>query len=189
MDHACPITSIRELEDHADPATHDFVLTQTMLRIRDPAVSIDFYTRILGMTMIKQLDFPELKFSLFFLCYLRPADPPVPVDPVGRAAWAFTQRAMLELTHNWGTEADSAFVGYHDGNTEPRGFGHIGISVPDVDAACARLDRLGVTFVKRPEDGRMRKIAFIKDPDGYWIEILSGASAQAIRELLGERSR
>lgn len=184
-----PITSLRELEDRVDPATREFVLTQTMLRIRNPVVSIDFYTRILGMTLIKQLDFPEFKFSLYFLCYLRNTDPPVPVNPVERAAWAFSQRAMLELTHNWGTEADAGFAGYHNGNSEPRGFGHIGICVPDVNAACARLELLGVTFVKRPEDGRMRKIAFIQDPDGYWIEILSGASAAAIRDHLGEQSR
>ena len=46
--------------------------------------------------------------------------------------------------------------------------------MPDVYAACERLERLGVEFVKRPDDGSMKGLAFVKDPDGYWIEILSG---------------
>lgn len=181
------IDSLRELDGPPDPATRDFVLTQTMLRVKDPAVAIDFYSRVLGMTLIRKLHFPEMKFSLYFLAYLRPTDPEVPDDPVQRTAWAFSQRAMLELTHNWGTESDPGFGGYHNGNSDPRGFGHIGISVPDVGAACARFEQLGVTFVKRPQDGKMREIAFVQDPDGYWIEILSAASAHAVRDHLGER--
>jgi len=78
---------------------------------------------------------------------------------------------MLELTHNWGTEDDADFS-YHDGNAEPQGFGHIGITVPDVYAAAERFEKLGVDFIKRPDDGKMKGLAFIKDPDGYWIEIL-----------------
>jgi lactoylglutathione lyase len=78
---------------------------------------------------------------------------------------------MLELTHNWGTENDPDFS-YHDGNAQPQGFGHIGFSVPDVYQACERLEQLGVEFVKKPDAGKMKGLAFIKDPDGYWIEIL-----------------
>ena len=59
----------------------------------------------------------------------------------------------MELTHNWGTESDDSFGGYHDGNSDPRGFGHVGLSVPDVDKACARFEELGVEFVKRPVEG------------------------------------
>lgn len=71
------------------------------------------------------------------------------------------------------TESDSSFKGYANGNEEPgRGFGHICISVDNLDAACKRFDDLGVKFKKRPEEGRMRNIAFIYDPDNYWVEIL-----------------
>ena len=54
-----------------------------------------------------------------------------------------------------------------------RGFGHIGFAVPDVDAACARFEEFGVPFIKKPNDGKMKGIAFIQDPDGYWIEIFT----------------
>lgn len=171
---------LTELGSQPAVETLDFVFNQTMLRVRDPARSVSFYTEVLGMTLLKRLDFPESKFSLYFLAYLRPEDPPVPSDAVGRVAYTFRQKATLELTHNWGTESDGQFHGYHNGNIEPRGFGHIGISVPDVYAACERFERLGVDFVKRPDDGRMKGLAFIKDPDGYWIEILSAANAAAV---------
>jgi lactoylglutathione lyase len=154
------------------PETESFVFNQTMLRIRDPELSLAFYTGVLGMTLLQKLDFSEGEFSLYFLGYVREGDEPVPEDRIARTAYAFRQRAVLELTHNWGTQADLEFK-YHNGNAEPRGFGHIGISVPDVDAACARFEALGVTFVKRPQDGRMKGLAFIADPDGYWVEILN----------------
>lgn len=157
---------------HHSPATEDFVFNQTMLRIRDPQASLAFYTGVLGMTLLQKLDFPDATFSLYFLGYVRDGDEPIPEDRVERTAYAFRQKAVLELTHNWGTETDPDFQ-YHNGNVEPRGFGHIGIAVPDVDAACARFESLGVTFVKRPEDGRMKGLAFIADPDGYWVEILN----------------
>ena len=78
---------------------------------------------------------------------------------------------VLELTHNHGTEKQDGPV-YHDGNSDPRGFGHICVSVPELEAACARFEQLGVPFQKRLQDGRMKHIAFIKDPDGYWVEII-----------------
>ena len=149
--------------------TADFVLNQTMLRIKDPAKSIPFYEDVLGMTLIERFDFDAMEFSLYFLGY--PTET-MPEDPRERARWLFDQPALLELTHNHGTENDADFS-HHNGNEDPRGFGHIGVSVPDVYAACARFEEMGVEFVKRPDDGNMKGLAFIRDPDGYWIEILS----------------
>lgn len=152
--------------------TEGFVLNQTMLRIRDPDASLAFYQDVLGMTLVQKLDFDAMDFSLYFLAFLKEGEA-VPADPKARARFLFTRETTLELTHNWGTEDDPDFAGYHDGNRDPRGFGHLGISVPDVAAACARFETLGVPFKKRPDDGSMKGIAFITDPDGYWIEILS----------------
>ncbi len=160
--------------DHAaQAATAGFELTQTMLRVRDPKKSLDFYRDVLGMTLLDQYDFPESKFSLYFLGYRQPGSPAIPADERSRAEFTFRQKGALELTHNWGTESDDAFAGYHSGNAEPKGFGHIGITVPDVHEAAARFEALGVKFVKRPDDGSMKGLAFIKDPDGYWIEVLA----------------
>lgn len=152
--------------------TESFALNQTMLRIRDPQPSLAFYQDVLGMTLLQKLDFEEMKFSLYFLAYLGEGET-IPGDPAERARFIFNRETTLELTHNWGTESDAAFTGYHSGNDDPRGFGHIGVSVPDVAAACARFETMGVPFKKRPQDGKMKDIAFITDPDGYWIEILS----------------
>lgn len=59
-----------------DPSTKDFIMQQTMLRIKDPQVSLDFYTRILGMRLLHKFDFPEMSFSLYFVGYCNPADIP-----------------------------------------------------------------------------------------------------------------
>ena len=101
----------------------------------------------------------------------------------------FQQPATLELTHNWGTESDPE-AKMHNGNDKPQGYGHIGCAchlcdqndvilccvapdlndchfacrfhVPDVDAACERFEKLGVEFVKKPNAGTMKGLAFIK---------------------------
>ena len=150
-------------------ASQGFVFNHSMLRVKDPAVALDFYTRIFGMRVLRKLDFPEMQFSLYFLHRATEAAPP---DDAGeRTAWTFSQPGILELTHNWGTEKDAAFK-YHDGNAQPQGFGHICFSVPDLDAAVRWLDDNQVVYVKRPEQGKMKDVAFVKDPDGYWIEIV-----------------
>ena len=95
----------------------------------------------------------------------------IPADDAARHQWMKSIPGVLELTHNHGTENDPEFA-YHNGNSDPRGFGHICISVPDVVAACARFEALDVPFQKRLADGRMNHLAFIKDPDGYWVEVI-----------------
>jgi len=172
--------NIQEGNVAISPETEGFVFNQTMLRIKDPLRSLAFYTNVLGMTLLKKLDFPEMEFTLYFMGYVGPDDGPIPEDTFDRAEYTFKQKALLELTHNWGTENDEAFAGYHDGNNDPRGFGHIGLSVPDVYGACNRFEKLGIEFVKKPDDDKMKGIAFIKDPDGYWIEILQASISAAL---------
>jgi lactoylglutathione lyase len=156
-----------------DPATAGFVFNHTMLRVKDIRRSLDFYSRVLGFTLVDVRHFPEARFSLYFLALVDDASV-IPQDAQARRQWMKSIPGVLELTHNHGTENGEGPV-YHDGNSEPRGFGHICVSVPDVVAACERFERLGVPFQKRLSDGRMRELAFIKDPDGYWVEIIQPA--------------
>ncbi|XP_057315623.1 lactoylglutathione lyase-like [Hydractinia symbiolongicarpus] len=152
-----------------DPATKDFIFQQTMLRVKDPKKSLKFYSDVLGMRLLHRLDFPSMKFSLYFMGYESEED--VPKTDEERLVWCFSRKATLEMTHNWGSEDDD--TQYHNGNSQPKGFGHIGIAVPDLDAACERFVKMGVKFQKKPTDGSMRGIAFILDPDNYWIEIFN----------------
>ncbi|XP_075871515.1 lactoylglutathione lyase-like [Nelusetta ayraudi] len=150
--------------------TKDFTLQQTMLRVKDPRRSLEFYTGILGMTLLQKIDFPSMRFTHYLLGYESASD--IPLDLQERTAWTFSRAATLELTHNWGSESDQNLK-FHNGNREPLGFGHLGIRVPDVGEACRRFEELRVTFVKKPDSGKMKNLAFIQDPDGYLIEILS----------------
>ena len=111
-----------------DAATRDFVFNHTMLRVKDPQVSLDFYTRVLGFTLVRKLDFERGKFSLYFLV-LVDDDGDIPDDDAGRKTWLARQRGVLELTHNHGTEHEAGRV-YHDGNSDPRGFGHLCVACP-----------------------------------------------------------
>ncbi|XP_030626665.1 lactoylglutathione lyase-like [Chanos chanos] len=156
--------------NEGDPITKDYMMQQTMFRVKDPVKSLDFYTRVLGMTLLQKIDFPSMHFTNYFLGYEEKRE--IPEDVKERTAWTFSRRATIELTHNWGSERNETQT-YHDGNSDPKGFGHIGITVPDVYAACKLFEQEGVTFVKKPDEGKMKGLAFIQDPDGYWIEILS----------------
>ncbi len=156
-----------------EAATRGYVFNHTMILVKDLAASLDFYTRVLGFTPVHRQVFAEAQFTICYLV-LGADRATIPDDDAERLAWALGQPGVLELTYNHGTEDDPDFH-YHSGNGEPRGFGHLCVSVPDVQVACARFETLGVPFQKRLSDGRMKHIAFIKDPDGYWIEILQPA--------------
>jgi lactoylglutathione lyase len=122
-------------------------MLHTMLRVGNLDRSIDFYTRLLGMSLLRRTDYPEGRFTLAFVGY-GPED----------------SNTVLELTHNWDTEA------YDLGN----GYGHIALGVPDIYAACDKLAANGAKITRPP--GPMKHgstvIAFIEDPDGYKVELI-----------------
>ncbi|WP_019520081.1 lactoylglutathione lyase [Faucicola boevrei] len=153
--------------------TQCYTFNHTMLRVKDPKQSLNFYQNVLGMTLLHKKSYPDAEFDLYFLAKLTDSEiADLPAENTAeRAEFTFSQRGILELTHNYGTENNADFS-YHDGNSEPRGFGHICFAVPDLAKAVAWFDENNVVFQKRPEDGSMKNIAFIKDPDGYWIEIV-----------------
>ena len=118
-----------------------------MIRVGDLQKSIDFYTKLLGMKLLRQKDYPSGKFTLAFLGY-------------GHES----KNTVLELTHNWETSK------YDQGNA----FGHIAIEVEDIYGVCERLRASGAQITREP--GPMKHgttvLAFLKDPDGYSIELL-----------------
>lgn len=174
----CMMSDYSESQEEVSQATEGYVMQQTMLRIKDPVISLNFYQKVLGMTLLGKYDFPAMQFTLYFLGYEQ--NIPKGNDKT-KTEWVFRRPALIELTHNWGSENDSSFSGYHNTNENLRGFGHIGISVPDVYTASERFEKYNVEFVKKPDNGSMKGLAFIKDPDGYWIEILS---AEGITEII-----
>ena len=122
-------------------------LLHTMLRVGDLDKSIDFYTRILGMTLLRKQDYPDGKFTLAFVGYGSEAT-----------------HAVLELTYNYGV--DSYELG--------KGYGHIALGCDNVYATCEKIRAAGGTIVREP--GPMMHgttiLAFVEDPDGYKIELL-----------------
>lgn len=162
-------------EDEIDESTKSYGLSHTMIRIKDPRKSLDFYQRILGMKLIRTMKMNEGKFTNYFLCYPQST---IPTDENELNQWLWNQQGILELCHNWGTELEnSSFQGYKSGNEdEHKGFGHLCVFVDNLNESVRRFDRFGVQFKKRPEDGRMKHIAFILDPDRYWIEIIQKGS-------------
>ena len=138
-----------------------------MYRIKDPKASLHFYQDILGMDLLQTSEGSD--FTLYFLGYDHSNG--VDTEEEKRTNRLYRE-GVLELTWNHGTESDPDFA-YTTGNKEPyRGYGHIAICVDDIEAACARFEQLGVKFQKRLSDGKMKHIAFILDPDGYWIELI-----------------
>lgn len=147
----------------------DYVFNHTMIRVKDLPKAIDFYSQVLGFIPVYEERFEEAAFTIVYLVR-RPLSE-IPQDDQQLKQWALSQPGVLELTWNHGTEKEADFH-YHNGNAQPQGFGHLCVSVPDVRQACERFEQLSVPFQKKLSEGRMNYVAFIKDPDGYWIEIL-----------------
>ena len=119
----------------------------TMLRVGNLQRSIDFYTRALGMQLLRTTDRPDQKYTLAFVGY---GDE--------------SEHAVLELTYNYGVDR------YELG----AGFGHVAVGVPDVTAACQQVRNAGGTVTREPGPvkGGTTVIAFVQDPDGYKIELI-----------------
>lgn len=166
-----------------DDDVKDWVMQQTMFRVKDPERSLDFYTKVLGMQLITVGDFPQWGFTVYFVGYPPEKDlGPVPEDDSKKFAYCMQVPGCIELTWNHGSEAESDdrvyntgnadATGSGDGNSVKGGFGHIGITVPDVYSACQRFKDMGAEFHKSPNAGGMKGLAFVKDPDGYLVEVL-----------------
>lgn len=122
-------------------------MLHTMIRVGDLDRSIEFYTGILGMKLLRKHDYPDGRFTLAFVGY-GPEE----------------SNTVLELTHNWDTGS------YDLGN----GYGHVALGVDDIKDACDRIRAAGGKIVREP--GPMKHgttvIAFVEDPDGYKIELI-----------------
>ena len=105
-----------------------------MLRVKDPKKSLDYY-KLLGLSQIAKKEFPDNKFDLYFLAYDGPSS-------ASTGAAQSDREGVLELTHNYGTENDPNFS-IHNGNKDPKGFGHICVSVDNIQAACKRIEDAG----------------------------------------------
>jgi lactoylglutathione lyase len=125
-------------------------ILHTMLRVGDLQRAIDFYTKVLGMTLLRTRDNPEYKYSLAFVGYGTNPD-----------------HAELELTYNWGVDS------YEIGSA----YGHLAISTSDIRQTCEHVRAAGgnVTREPGPVKGGTTIIAFITDPDGYKIELIERA--------------
>jgi lactoylglutathione lyase len=127
-------------------------LLHTMLRVGDMQRSLDFYTRVLGMRLLRESENQEYKYSLAFVGYSDESE-----------------GAVIELTYNWGVEK------YDLGNA----YGHIALGVDDVAATCEKIRQAGgnVTREAGPVKGGSTIIAFVEDPDGYKIELIENKQA------------
>ncbi len=123
-------------------------LLHTMIRVGNLEKSINFYTEVLGMKLLRRKDYPDGKFTLAFIGYGDEKN-----------------NSVIELTHNWDTDT------YDLGN----GFGHLAIEVDDVYEAAGKIRDRGGKIIREP--GPMNAgttiIAFVEDPDGYQIELLA----------------
>ena len=126
-------------------------ILHAMIRVMDLDASIRFYTDAVGMRLLDRHDFPDYRFSIAFLSFE-----------------GYGEGPALELTYNW----DQA-----EGYTHGSGFGHVALGVPDIEAACARLEAHGAELVSGPRAmmAGAPRLAFVKDPDGYSLELIETA--------------
>ena len=133
------------------PIEKGYRLLQTMIRVSDVEKSIEFYSKQLGMKVLRRKDFPGGKFTNVFMGY-------------GEE----DQNTVLELTYNWNQEKLY---------THGTGFGHLAVAVPDIYDVCERMEKEDVSIPRPP--GPMKHsttvIAFVEDPDGYKIELIERA--------------
>ncbi|AOM40295.1 lactoylglutathione lyase [Xenorhabdus hominickii] len=129
-------------------------LLHTMIRVGNMQRSIDFYTQVMGMRLLRTSENSEYKYSLAFVGY---GDE--------------SKGAVIELTYNWGVE------NYEMGTA----FGHIALGVDDVAATCERIKFAGGNVIREagPVKGGTTVIAFVEDPDGYKIELIENTSASS----------
>ena len=122
-------------------------MLHTMIRVGDLERSLDFYTNVLGMKLLRRQDYPDGRFTLAFVGYTEEND-----------------GTVLELTHNWDTAS------YDLG----KGYGHIALGMPDIYAAAEAIRAKGGRVVREPGPMKHGKtvIAFVEDPDGYKIELI-----------------
>ena len=127
--------------------TSNYRLLHTMIRVKDLEKSIEFYSKHLGMEVLRKKDFPGGKFTNVFMGY-------------GEE----TSNTVLELTYNWGENT------YDKGNA----YGHIAIEVEDIYGFCGELENQGAEVYRKPGPvkGGQTIIAFVRDPDGYAIELI-----------------
>ena len=135
-------------------------ILHTMLRVGDLQRSIDFYTRVLGMTLLRKSENSEYKYTLAFVGYGDEKD-----------------EAVIELTYNWGVSE------YELGSA----YGHIALEADDIYATCEALRAAGAKITREPGPvkGGTTVIAFVTDPDGYKIELIQrqddAGSGQGLR--------
>lgn len=123
-------------------------MLHTMIRVFDLQKSLDFYTRLLGMQLLRQREVPEGRYTLAFVGYGDEAS-----------------STVIELTYNWDQKEPYALGS---------GFGHLAVGVGDVYAACESLGKAGVKITRPPGPVKFGTtvIAFVEDPDGYKIELI-----------------
>ena len=124
-----------------------------MIRVYDLDAALHFFVDLLGLSIVRQKDYPSGRFTLVFLSTQREGD-----------------QAMIELTHNW--DEEEAYSG-------GRNFGHLAFSVPNIYDLCQKLQDAGVTILRPPRDGRM---AFVRSPDQISIELLQEGNPLPLQE-------